>query len=102
MTRSSSPKSRIVITCAKGVPPFLKEEISSLGLPVRSESVAGVETEGTMEEAMRLNLFLRTGQRVLLLLRELEAKNADEIVLSYPNDKRYLKYLLFLPIDEPS
>jgi 23S rRNA G2445 N2-methylase RlmL len=79
MTRSSSSISRIVITCAKGVPPFLKEEILSLGLPVRSESIAGVETEGTMEDAMRLNLFLRTGQRVLLLLRKLEAKNADEL-----------------------
>jgi 23S rRNA G2445 N2-methylase RlmL len=79
MTRSPSPKTRIVITCAKGVPPFLKEEISSLGLSVRSESIAGVETEGTMEDAMRLNLFLRTGQRVLLFLRKLEAKNADEL-----------------------
>ena len=57
-------KSRIVITCAKGVTPFLKEEVLSLDLPVRSVSVAGVETEGTMEDAMRLNLFLRTGQRV--------------------------------------
>jgi putative N6-adenine-specific DNA methylase len=50
-----------------------------LGLPVRTESVAGVETEGTMEEAMRLNLFLRTGQRVLFFLRKLEAKNADDL-----------------------
>jgi len=79
MTRSQSPQTRIVITCAKGVPPFLKEEISTLGLPVRSESIAGVETEGTMEDAMRLNLFLRTGQRVLLFLGKLEAKNADEL-----------------------
>jgi len=53
-------QSRIVITCAKGIPPFLKEEILSLKLSVRSESVAGVETEGTMEDAMRLNLGLRT------------------------------------------
>ena len=72
-------KSRIVITCAKGVPPFLKEEILSLKLPVRSESIAGVETEGTMEDAMRLNLFLRTGQRVFFLVAELEARNADEL-----------------------
>jgi putative N6-adenine-specific DNA methylase len=79
MSRLSLPKTRIVITCAKGVPPFLKEEISSLGLPFRSESIAGVETEGTMEEAMRLNLFLRTGQRVLFLLREIKARNADEL-----------------------
>jgi 23S rRNA G2445 N2-methylase RlmL len=72
-------KSRIVITCAKGVPPFLREEVLSLKLPVRSESIAGVETEGTMEDAMRLNLFLRTGQRVLFRVGELEARNADEL-----------------------
>ena len=72
-------KSRILITCAKGVSPFLKREVLSLGLPVLSETVAGVETEGTMEDAMRLNLFLRTGQRVLLRLRKTEARNPDEI-----------------------
>jgi len=72
-------KSRIVITCAKGVPPFLKEEVFSLGLPVISEAIAGIETEGTMEDAMRLNLWLRTGQRVLFLLEELNARNPDEL-----------------------
>jgi len=69
----------MVVTCAKGVPPFLREEIISLGLPIKSEAIAGVETEGTMDDAMRLNLFLRTGQRVLLLLEELEVRNADEL-----------------------
>ncbi len=72
-------KTRIVITCAKGVPPFLKEEVLSLGLPVLSESVAGVETEGTMDDAMRLNLFLRTGQRVLFLVAKLRARNPEEL-----------------------
>ncbi len=50
-----------------------------MGLPVRAESVAGVATEGTLDDAMRLNLFIRTGQRVLFLLRELKAHNADEL-----------------------
>ena len=72
-------KSRIVITCAKGVPPFLKEEVISLGLPVISEAIAGIESEGTIEDAMRLNLLLRTGQRVLFLLEELETRNPDEL-----------------------
>ena len=72
-------QTRIVITCAKGIPPFLKEEILSLKLPVRSESIAGVETEGAMEDAMRLNLGLRTGQRVLFLVEEIRARNADEL-----------------------
>ena len=68
-----------MITCAKGITPFLKEEVLSLNLPVFSETVAGVETEGDMIDAMRLNLFLRTGHRVLFLLDEFKAKNPDEL-----------------------
>ncbi len=72
-------KSRIVITCSKGIAPFLKEEVSSLGLPVILEGVAAVETEGTMSDAMKLNLFLRTGQRVLFLLEEFKTGNPEEL-----------------------
>lgn len=75
----SGAKSRIVITCAKGVPPFLKEEILSLGLPLKAEGKAEVETEGSLEDAMRLNLFLRTGQRVLFELAAFKARNPDEL-----------------------
>ena len=72
-------KNRIVITCAKGIPPFLKEEVLSLGFPILSEGIASVETEGSMDDAMRLNLFIRTGQRVLFLLEAFNAKNPDEL-----------------------
>jgi 23S rRNA G2445 N2-methylase RlmL len=72
-------KSRIIITCAKGIPPFLAEEVLSLGFPVVSQAVASLETEGTMEDALTLNLFLRTGQRVLFLLEEFRAQNPDEL-----------------------
>jgi len=72
-------KRRIVITCAKGIPSFLEEEVLSLGLPILSEGIASVETEGTMDDAMRLNLFIRTGQRVLFLLEAFNAKNPDEL-----------------------
>lgn len=79
MTSFFSRKSQIVITCPKGIPPFLKEEVRSLHLPVVGESVATVETEGTMEDAMRLNLFLRTGHRVLFFLEEFKAENPHEL-----------------------
>ncbi len=72
-------KNRIIITCAKGIPPFLKEEVLTLGLPVLSSNVASLETEGTMDDTMRLNLFIRTGQRVLFLLEEFRAQNPDEL-----------------------
>jgi len=72
-------KSRIHITCPKGIPPFLKQELLALDFPVLSEHVAGIETEGGLDDALRLNLHLRTGHRVLVLLKEFEANHADEL-----------------------
>ena len=72
-------RSKIAITCAKGVPPFLKEEVLSLGFPVLSAGVSEVETEGTLEDSMRLNLLIRTGHRILYLIDSFNAKNPDEL-----------------------
>ncbi len=72
-------KSRIVITCAKGAPPFLRQEIVSLGFPILSAGSAEVETEGTMEDIQRLNLLIRTGQRVLFLIESFSAKTPDDL-----------------------
>lgn len=72
-------KSTILITCPKGIPPFLKQELCDLNFPVLSENIAGVETEGSIEDAMRLNLLLRTGHRVLFVLKEFPARNAEEL-----------------------
>jgi 23S rRNA G2445 N2-methylase RlmL len=72
-------KSRILVTCAKGITPFLKEEVLRLGFPVLAETIAGIATEGTMDDTLRLNLFLRTGHRVLFLIREFIARDADAL-----------------------
>jgi 23S rRNA G2445 N2-methylase RlmL len=74
--------SRILITCPKGIPPILKAELESCSFPILSELVAGVETQGGWDDALRLNLCLRTGQRVLFLLREFSARNSDELYRS--------------------
>jgi len=72
-------KSRILITCAKGIAPFLREELLLLGFPVLSETIAGIATEGTIDDALRLNLLLRTGHRVLFLLKEFAAPDVDAL-----------------------
>ncbi len=71
--------SKILVTCAKAISPVLAGELRALGLPVRRELAAAVETEGTVADCMTLNLRLRTAQRVLLLVREFTARNADEL-----------------------
>lgn len=72
-------KPRILITCPKAIPPILAREVQALGLPVIRERPAGVETEGGLEDCMRLNLWLRTGHRVLFLVRAFRAADADEL-----------------------
>ena len=68
----SDRKRPILVTCPKGLPPFLARETAALGLPGR-ELAAGVLCEGDMRDCMRLNLALRTGHRVLLELARLSA-----------------------------
>jgi 23S rRNA G2445 N2-methylase RlmL len=72
-------KGRILITCANGASPFLCGELAALGYPILNAEVAMVATEGTIADAMRLNLFLRTGQRVLFLLGVFGASGPDEL-----------------------
>ncbi|MDD5435900.1 MAG: hypothetical protein PH343_10770 [Nitrospira sp.] len=75
-------KSRILITCAKGITSFLKQEILQLGFPVLSETIAGIATEGTIDDTLRLNLHLRTGHRVLFLIKEFIARDGEALYRS--------------------
>lgn len=70
---------RIHITCPKAIPEILSREVASLGLPVHAVLPAGVETEGTLEDAMRCNLWLRTAHRVLLQLHACQAETPQEM-----------------------
>jgi 23S rRNA G2445 N2-methylase RlmL len=65
MTFWSDEKRPLHITCGKGIAPFLRAEVESLGFTVREESAGGVEIQGTLADALTLNLHLRTALRVL-------------------------------------
>ncbi len=70
---------RILITCAKGVTSFLREEILRLGFPVLSDQITTLTTEGTLVDTYGLNLALRTAHRVLFLLEEFTARTPHEL-----------------------
>lgn len=72
-------KHPIVVTCARGIAPFLAEELSSLPCPVLHAGETAVEAEGSLEDAMRLNLHLRTAHRVLLGLCSFRADGPEEL-----------------------
>jgi 23S rRNA G2445 N2-methylase RlmL len=70
-------KHKILITCPKGIPPWLAAEVRALGFPVLAEGEAAVETEGTLADTMPLNLHLRTGHRVLYHVADFTAENPE-------------------------
>ncbi|HSW62264.1 MAG TPA: hypothetical protein VLH56_02945 [Dissulfurispiraceae bacterium] len=69
----------ILVTCPKVLPPYLKQEIASLGFSVVAESIAGVETKGSLADTMMLNLSLRTAHRVLYHLATFPVHDANEL-----------------------
>lgn len=74
-----SQKSTISITCPKRITPYLKNELIDLGFPILKERLAGVETEGSLNDCMSLNLSLRTAHRVHYQLKDCKANNADQL-----------------------
>ncbi len=65
-----SANSTISITCPRGLPPFLQSELTKLGYrPVNIRST-GMEIQGSLNDCIRLNFWLRTAHRVHYLVNE--------------------------------
>jgi putative N6-adenine-specific DNA methylase len=71
--------SKIQITCPLRMSPYLAEEVRALGYEIKKESRMSIETEGTLSDCMKLNLWLRTGHRVLYELKNFSAAGPDDL-----------------------
>ena len=87
--------SKIIITCAPHTPQYVAQEVEALGFTVRSTHHLDVETEGTLEDCMKLNLYLRTAHRVLWQVHGFQASNADQLYQTV----RRLPWEKFIPTD---
>lgn len=77
----------LVVVCASGLIAQVSDEVRALGYPIRDSSEGFVLTQGTMTDAMRLNLWLRSAQRVLWplwSLRALTLQHLYEAVVELP------------------
>ncbi len=72
-------KSTIRINCAKRCGIYLKMEVEALGYKVNEATDASVQITGTLEDCIRLNLYLRTAYRVMFLLDSFTADNPDQL-----------------------
>ncbi|MBL7068921.1 MAG: class I SAM-dependent RNA methyltransferase [Candidatus Omnitrophica bacterium] len=80
-------KETLVITCARGVADYLRQEVEQLGYRVRSITDTRIDIAASLHDAMRLNLMLHTGVNVLCLLMQFSCKDPDELyqnVVSFP------------------
>jgi putative N6-adenine-specific DNA methylase len=74
-----APRQRFFATCAPGFEALLHEEAKALKLPLLERQTGGVSFEGTLQDAWRANLELRTAIRVLMQVARFPAANADEL-----------------------
>ena len=70
---------QLFAACAPGLEAVLLGEVQALGLEARALG-GGVELRGTLMDAMRLNLWLRTASRVLVRIGEVKATAFPELV----------------------
>lgn len=66
--------STILVTCAPGLGDVLRDELQCLGYTVETSHDTGVTIRGTMHDAMRLNLWLRSALNVLYLLKTFDCR----------------------------
>ena len=69
----------VIVTCARGLEPFLRQEVEALGHKIRIAHETGVEIRATIRDTMRLNLWLRTPFSVMVLIEEFECHSPDAL-----------------------
>ncbi|MDX1590492.1 MAG: class I SAM-dependent RNA methyltransferase [Balneolaceae bacterium] len=69
----------ISITCPMGLAPFLIREVKEMGYEPKETRDTGVEIEGSLNDCIRLNFWLRTAHRVHFLLDEKRIDNPDKL-----------------------
>jgi putative N6-adenine-specific DNA methylase len=70
---------KILITCARGISPFLERELLGLGFAVDSTHNTGAVIRAKFIDTYTLNLELRTAFNVLFLIREFRCVSPAEL-----------------------
>ena len=72
-------KQNILLTCASGVEKVLKSELTRMGYPEIPAVNGELELSGTLFDVAKLNISLRTCDRVYIKIAEFTATSFDEI-----------------------
>ncbi len=74
-----STAARLVVTCQRGLAPWLEQELKALGHADASAFHGGVSLGGTLADCIQLNLQLRCASQVLYSLGQFRCKSPDDL-----------------------
>ncbi|OFY62631.1 MAG: hypothetical protein A3H98_04955 [Bacteroidetes bacterium RIFCSPLOWO2_02_FULL_36_8] len=80
-------KSKIIVSCPKGLAPWLEEELKESGFNTTSNSHTWVGLDGDLMDCMRINYSTRIGHKVLFLLKDFIARDPKALfaaIKSFP------------------
>jgi putative N6-adenine-specific DNA methylase len=72
-------RSKIIISFLKRLAPYVEQEVRELGFPINYSFSSGIETEGSLNDCIRLNLNLRCASQVRFSLKWFEAHHPDDV-----------------------
>lgn len=70
---------KIEVASASGIEAVTKRELIKLGYEPSGSNFGRIDFEGTMQDVYRANIFLRTANRVKIVLGEFEAETFDQL-----------------------
>ncbi|MFV0421824.1 THUMP domain-containing class I SAM-dependent RNA methyltransferase [Oleidesulfovibrio sp.] len=74
-----SHKTTVLVTCPLAATSFLAAELTALGFKVQKELPAGVEVKADLHDCMRMNLHLRSANRVLYQVATFRSRDAQAL-----------------------
>ena len=94
-------KTNIFVTCPPKISEILEAEIHALGYPKAAAQTKGVTLEGTIADCMKLNLHLRTANKVLYEVSKFKARTPDHMYRQANNFKweQYIDEDEYISID---
>ncbi|MDV7694887.1 RNA methyltransferase [Pediococcus parvulus] len=87
-------KFELMATCASGIEALVGKELRELGYDVEVQN-GRVRFEGTIEDILKTNLWLRTADRIKIVVSEFEAKTFDSLF----EQTKQINWDKLLPID---
>ena len=70
---------KLLIPVASGLEQITKRQLFGLGYEKAPADNGRIEVDGGWQDVARLNVFLRSGERVLILLSRFQATTFDEL-----------------------